>query len=1072
MNRLATETCPYLRQHADNPVDWYPWGDDAFAARPGRGQADPAVGRVLVVPLVPRDGPRVVRGRRRRRGDEPPVREREGRPRGTTRRRRDLHGGGAGADRARRLADDRVPHPRRPPVLRRHLLPEGRPPGHARVRPACMDADRRRLARPSATTCSSRPSSCTTAIGRMVALGAGDGTGDATAHAPTVAMLDQADAAAGASSTRARRVRARAEVPAGDDARLPAPRRTCATPIRRRSRPRPDARRDGRGRDLRPGRRRLPPLLDRRLLARPALREDALRPGAARRRVPARLPRHRRARGTAGSSRRRSTTCCATSATPTAASSPPRTPTARASRASSTCWSSTSSSRCAATTPPRSIRYFGVTAAGTSSDPHTGFRGNILHLVDRTEDRPDAVRRAAAALFAARASTGPARPRRQGAARLERAVPALARRGRRRARARRLDGRGARETPRSSCASSAATTVACSGRGRAGAGPSSSPYAEDYAALLEALVTLAEVDDVAWLDERACCRRRAGPALPRRATAAGSSPPASTPRRSSSGPRTSSTTRRRRRTRSPRTGCSGSPRSPATRRTRSSATAGCAGLAGVAAEHPTAFAFLLGALERVCSHPSRSRSSATAADTAGLRREVFGRLLPASAVALDGPDRPGPTPGPELTPLLADRSAVDGESRPPTCASASPAGCRSRPRKRSARSSTRPSRRGAPEPGRPQGVPAPRWPIGRLLGGGAAEAVGERLGDRPAEHDDGLALGRVERPRRPRSRPSRPFTWLASSTGSATGRSSRPERCGRRSGRRSRSGGRDDDPRPAPHRWASSSAAGTTSASVASSEYAAGWAIAAGHEHVLVGEGDRGPAVQLADQALERRPGPCGPSGRHRGPRGCTGSRRPARASRRGSRGARRPRWTIATSGKCSTCGRAVPRPWETDPCEELAELIELGRLQRDGITGFDRHDDQLWSTGRVCGQSTPNPLGGAPFAGRLARDYSTLIPRARVGRRDLRVEGPEGLEQERGDGDVADPLAICGDHVPRRVRRRRLGDDLLVGVLVLVPVLPGVEVGGLELPVLHRVLDALLDSDALLLLRDVQEAP
>ena len=31
MNRLATETAPYLRQHADNPVDWYPWGDEAFA---------------------------------------------------------------------------------------------------------------------------------------------------------------------------------------------------------------------------------------------------------------------------------------------------------------------------------------------------------------------------------------------------------------------------------------------------------------------------------------------------------------------------------------------------------------------------------------------------------------------------------------------------------------------------------------------------------------------------------------------------------------------------------------------------------------------------------------------------------------------------------------------------------------------------------------------------------------------------------------------------------------------------------------------------------------------------------
>ena len=32
MNRLAAETSPYLRQHRDNPVDWYAWGDDAFAA--------------------------------------------------------------------------------------------------------------------------------------------------------------------------------------------------------------------------------------------------------------------------------------------------------------------------------------------------------------------------------------------------------------------------------------------------------------------------------------------------------------------------------------------------------------------------------------------------------------------------------------------------------------------------------------------------------------------------------------------------------------------------------------------------------------------------------------------------------------------------------------------------------------------------------------------------------------------------------------------------------------------------------------------------------------------------------
>jgi uncharacterized protein len=31
MNRLAGETSPYLLQHAENPVDWYPWGEEALA---------------------------------------------------------------------------------------------------------------------------------------------------------------------------------------------------------------------------------------------------------------------------------------------------------------------------------------------------------------------------------------------------------------------------------------------------------------------------------------------------------------------------------------------------------------------------------------------------------------------------------------------------------------------------------------------------------------------------------------------------------------------------------------------------------------------------------------------------------------------------------------------------------------------------------------------------------------------------------------------------------------------------------------------------------------------------------
>jgi len=37
-NRLAGEASPYLRQHAHNPVDWYPWGDEAFAKARAEGK--------------------------------------------------------------------------------------------------------------------------------------------------------------------------------------------------------------------------------------------------------------------------------------------------------------------------------------------------------------------------------------------------------------------------------------------------------------------------------------------------------------------------------------------------------------------------------------------------------------------------------------------------------------------------------------------------------------------------------------------------------------------------------------------------------------------------------------------------------------------------------------------------------------------------------------------------------------------------------------------------------------------------------------------------------------------------
>jgi uncharacterized protein YyaL (SSP411 family) len=53
-NRLAQETSPYLLQHKHNPVDWYPWGDEAHSL--AKSEDKPLFG----VSLVPCYGIRII----------------------------------------------------------------------------------------------------------------------------------------------------------------------------------------------------------------------------------------------------------------------------------------------------------------------------------------------------------------------------------------------------------------------------------------------------------------------------------------------------------------------------------------------------------------------------------------------------------------------------------------------------------------------------------------------------------------------------------------------------------------------------------------------------------------------------------------------------------------------------------------------------------------------------------------------------------------------------------------------------------------------------------------------------
>ena len=127
MNRLAEETSPYLRQHADNPVDWYPWGEEAFAR--ARAEDKPILLSVgysschwcHVMAHESFEDPEIAAIMNERFVNVKV--DREERP--------DVDAVYMQAVQAmtgpRRLADDGVPRPRRPAVLRRHLLPERRP---------------------------------------------------------------------------------------------------------------------------------------------------------------------------------------------------------------------------------------------------------------------------------------------------------------------------------------------------------------------------------------------------------------------------------------------------------------------------------------------------------------------------------------------------------------------------------------------------------------------------------------------------------------------------------------------------------------------------------------------------------------------------------------------------------------------------------------------------------------------------------------------------------------------------------------------------------------------------------
>ncbi len=310
------------------------------------------------------------------------------------------------------------------------------------------------------------------------------------------------------------------------------------------------------------------------------------------------------------------------------------------------------------------VEFFGVTEQGNFEDPHTQFAGNVLHAVDRTAIRPEAVVRAIPRLFERRETrVRPGlddkvllgwnalflRALAEAAAALDRDDWMQAARANGRfllAALRRDDGRLLRSW-------------------QSDGGARHLAYAEDHAALLEALVTLAEVDDVSWIDDArataaALIARFADHDAPgffttgddaealivRPKDLMDNAVPAENSLAAEGLLRLASIT---------------GESSHAER-----AIAYLSTLAETMAQHPSAFGLLLVAYERAITPAIEIAIVGDETNGAGpLRRTVFERFIPAS-VAVTSSSAAGEM-SEQRTPLLVDRPLIDGQATAYLC---------------------------------------------------------------------------------------------------------------------------------------------------------------------------------------------------------------------------------------------------------------------------------------------------------------------------------------------------------------------------------------------------------------------
>jgi hypothetical protein len=126
-NRLIFSSSPYLLQHAENPVDWYPWGEEAFAAA---ARDDKPI--FLSIGYATCHWCHVMARESFEDEEIAALSERslcmhQSRPGGTPRPGQYIHERLPGHDRSRRLAPHGADDSRSKAVFCRHLLPQRKP---------------------------------------------------------------------------------------------------------------------------------------------------------------------------------------------------------------------------------------------------------------------------------------------------------------------------------------------------------------------------------------------------------------------------------------------------------------------------------------------------------------------------------------------------------------------------------------------------------------------------------------------------------------------------------------------------------------------------------------------------------------------------------------------------------------------------------------------------------------------------------------------------------------------------------------------------------------------------------